>query len=75
MNEIEKTIASKELEYLSYALMGNIPDYLPIVNDINNNRRKNKHTYIPDKPYKRLTGRNDKCVCGSNIKYKKCCGR
>ena len=20
-------------------------------------------------------GRNDKCICGSDLKYKKCCGR
>lgn len=27
-----------------------------------------------DKPLKKI-GRNDPCYCGSNIKYKKCCGR
>ena len=26
-------------------------------------------------PVKIKVGRNDKCPCGSNVKYKKCCGK
>lgn len=33
---------------------------------------KSSYAYAPENPYPKLT-RNDKCGCGSGIKYKKCC--
>jgi uncharacterized protein YecA (UPF0149 family) len=36
------------------------------------------HDHPEIKPFKRTTakiGRNDPCLCGSNKKYKKCCGK
>ena len=36
-----------------------------------------KRSYAPPAPPKPFhgTGRNEKCPCGSGLKYKKCCGR
>ena len=35
----------------------------------------NHHRLDPFVRSEKKTGRNDTCVCGSNIKYKKCCGK
>jgi len=30
---------------------------------------------VPESARKKEQGRNEKCNCGSGLKYKKCCGR
>jgi uncharacterized protein YchJ len=34
-----------------------------------------KRNYTTGKPRKKAQGRNERCNCGSGLKYKYCCGR
>ena len=48
---------------------------LTIVNNINENMSENKPKPIDPKYIGKKIGRNEPCYCGSNKKYKHCCGR
>ena len=48
---------------------------LTIVNNINENMTENKPKPIDPKYVGKKIGRNEPCYCGSNKKYKHCCGR
>ena len=48
---------------------------LTIVNNINENTTENKPKPIDPKYVGKKIGRNEPCYCGSNKKYKHCCGR
>ena len=48
---------------------------LTIVNNINENIAENKPKPIDPKYAGKKMGRNEPCYCGSNKKYKHCCGR
>ena len=48
---------------------------LTIVNNVNENITENKPKPIDPKYVGKKMGRNEPCYCGSNKKYKHCCGR
>ena len=48
---------------------------LTIVNNVNENITENKPKPIDPKYVGKKIGRNEPCYCGSNKKYKHCCGR
>lgn len=52
------------------------PDMMNQISDVLGLRfEPNKPKPVPKKRETAKVGRNDKCFCGSDKKYKKCCGR
>ena len=64
----------EELEYINHSIDGFSDRELKLFVDFMKNQRKQNGIRMPSKSRKKIYP-NDICLCGSGIKYKKCCGR